>query len=1115
MEPKNLKYYVSIVLSFLILFSCNDEQVQVPVDLKQIQSDPVELEGFEIMSDAHTGVKFENIFDVLKMKLFVNYVNVFNGGGVALGDINNDNLIDIYLTGNLVGNKLYLNKGNLQFEDITISAGVGCTFKWSTGATFADVNNDGFLDLYVCHSYDDDKPSNRANSLFINNGKNAFIESAEENGVADIGYSIQASFLDFDKDGYLDLFLGNTPRYVTGDFLFNDKNNHVDNFKNPSNLMWSDKLYRNNGNGKFTDVTKKAGILNYGYMLGVSVGDYNSDGWEDIFVAVDHGVPDYLYINNGDGTFTNEINNSFKHISLSSMGSDAADLNNDSKLDVVTLDMLSFDNYSEKTQMAAMNPESFNRGVEAGMHHQYMRNMLHLNQGNAKFTEVGQMAGIHKSDWSWSVLAADFSNDGHKDLFVTNGFYRSVMDKDLGSYFYKILEMTDEKEHRAYSEQYESKMRPQKNKNVLFKNNGDYTFENVAKQAGCDEDGFSSGAAYADLDNDGDLDLVINNIDRKATILRNKQRDSGKGNFVQLDLNYKKNIPNVGTKVELSTCNHKQYYEVTLSRGYQSSYTGPLNIGIGECNSIDYLKIIWPDGASQILSQIEINRKSEISYKPGSEVQENAKLLNIAKEDKSKIVPAFVQKENQYDDYKEQVLLPHKMSQFGPTISKGDVNNDGFEDFFIGGASNQSGALYLYDQASKNYQKQSDYFDQHKKHEDMGSVFFDLENDGDLDLYVVSGGNEFKENSSLYLDRLYLNNGKGEFSYSKGAIPQILSSGSCVEVGDFDNDGFADLFVGTRHVPHKYPFSSSSIILKNQNGKLVQFQEVLSGNTDDMGMVTDACFADINNDDKEDLIVVGEWMPVSIFINRDGQFKNSTSEYDLSHTSGWWNCIEKADIDNDDDIDFVLGNLGLNYKYQASQNKPFHIYAGDFDKNGSSDIVLGQYYLDDLFPVRGRQCSSEQMPIVAEKFPSYSAFGEANLKTVYGEYLDDAYHLQVSDFRSSILFNEGGSFSLKELPQEAQFSPINSIVVKDLNGDSLLDILAGGNLYASEVETGRADGGVGVILIQDNKGNFESIPSVESGLFIDKDVKNLTLINGEDLLVGNNNDELQYYRLSQ
>ncbi|NNE16032.1 MAG: VCBS repeat-containing protein [Saprospiraceae bacterium] len=1109
----NVKSVILLTICSFFFFACNEENQTIKVVAPKVQNEPIDLEGFEIISAEYTGIDFDNKLDVDKMTSFVYYINVFNGGGVALGDINNDGLIDIYLTGNLVENKLYLNKGNLQFEDITKSAGVACKTNWSTGATFADVNNDGLLDLYVCHSYDDDSALRRANSLFINQGDNTFSERAKEYGIADIGYSIHASFLDYDKDGHLDMFLGNTPRYVTGDFYFNDRNIHAYNYQNPTNKLWSDKLYKNNGDGTFSDVTVSAGILNYGYMLGVSVGDYNKDGWDDIFVAVDHGNPDYLYINNGDGTFSNEANSAFKHISLSSMGSDAADLNNDSKIDLVTLDMLSFDNYSEKTQMASMNPRSFYMSVDAGLHYQYMRNMLQLNQGNAKFSEIGQMAGIHKSDWSWSVLAADFSNDGHKELYVTNGYYRAVMDKDTRDKFKEDIKKSPQHKYKELAKKLVQSVKPQKNKNVLFKNNGDYTFTNVAEKAGCDENGFSSGAAYADLDNDGDLDLVVNNIDQKASILKNNQRENDKGNYIQLELIYKNNIPNAGTKIEISSCNHNQYFETTYSRGYQSSYTGPTHIGIGRCNLVESVKITWPDGKVQLIKNLTANQLLKINYEPTNQ-KSIVKIVNFVEETTdSKISPIYYHIENEFDDFEHQVLLPHKMSEFGPHISTGDINNDGFEDFYVGGSSGQAGVLYIYEKKNKSYFKQNSDFEKHKNHEDLGSVFFDLENDGDLDLYVVSGGNEFEENSPSYQDRVYVNDGNGLFTYSAEASPEMTTSGGCVEASDYDNDGFVDLFVGTRHKPHRYPFSAPSYIYKNVNGKLTLEQNIFSDDPENMGMVTDACFADLNNDKLDDLIVVGEWMPVSIFINQNGKFINKTSDYNLSNTNGWWNCIEKADLDNDGDFDFVLGNLGLNYKYKATQEKPFHIYAGDFDENGKSDIVLGQYYLDVLAPVRGRQCSSEQMPLIAEKFPTYTDFGKANLETVYGEYLDDAYHLQVSDFRSSILLNNNGSFELTALPQEAQFSPINSIVLKDLNDDGLIDIIAGGNLYASEVETGRADSGVGIMLFQDQDGEFNSIASKKSGLFIDKDVKSLTLINSNGLLVGNNNDALQYLSL--
>lgn len=1101
-----------MLLGLVLVLSCQSD-IDNGLQQEKVSLKPIKMAGFEIVPSSQTHVAFENTLHFDALKSIVYYINVYNGGGVALGDINNDDLIDIYLTGNLVENKLYLNKGNLQFEDISDKAGVSCKDRWSTGASFADVNNDGLLDLYVCHSYDDENPHKRANSLFINQGDNSFKEQAKQYGVADIGYSIQASFLDYNKDGYADLFLGNTPRHETGDFFFIDPNVHYNHFVNPRNPMWSDKLFQNNGNGTFTDVTLKAGLFNYGYMLGVSVADFNGDNWPDIYVAVDHGNPDYLYMNNRDGTFTNTIHESFKHISLSSMGTDASDLNNDGKIDLVSLDMLSQDNFSEKTQMGAMDPKNFHKGVEAGMHYQYMRNMLQLNQGNGKFTEIGQMAGIHKSDWSWSVLAADFSNDGWKDLFITNGFYKSVMDKDIRKKFEKIIAVSDPKKHKTFAKVFDSKLNPQRNKNLLFQNNGDYTFKNVSAETGSDENGFSSGAAYADLDNDGDLDLVINNIDKKASILKNTQRENKKGSYIKIKLINKNGSSDLGSKVEIKTCDQNQFYESTYSRGYQSSVVGPIHFGLGNCKNVSFIRVTWPDGKTQVLNDLKPNKLVEIKYNPDNN-NSPVQLTNRFMEESNaaEISPLFKHMENKFDDYEKQVLLPHKMSQFGPIISKADVNNDGFEDFFIGGAKDQSASIYIYNPTLKKFQSNSSYFENQKTCEDLGSIFFDLDKDGDLDLYVVSGGNEFEKDSPYYQDRIYINNGTGAFQYSKDLSPKIFQSGSSVQSSDFDNDGDLDIFVGTRLLPHEYPFSAPSYLLKNNAGTLEIAQEIFSIDQKNMAMVTDACFVDLNGDNLEDLIVVGEWMPINIFINNEGTFENKTEAYNLSESQGWWNCIEKADLDNDGDQDFVLGNLGLNYKYKASLEKPFHIYAGDFDKNGKSDIVLGQYYLNELCPVRGRQCSSEQMPQLAEKFPTYNEFGKANLSAVYGEYLEEAYHLQVNTFASSFLYNEDGKLKLVKMPNEAQFSPINDVLLKDLDNDQHLDIIAGGNLFVSEVETGRADGGVGVTLLNKGAGRFKSISSEESGLYIDRDVKSLTLLDNKYLLVGNNNEAMQVYK---
>ena len=1098
----------------LFLTTCTEDIV---IDTDPTLEAITKVAGFESVSPNHSGLNFINRLDPSKVKTIVNYINAYNGGGVALGDFNNDDLIDIYLTGNLDNNKLYLNKGNFTFEDATASSGTACAMKWSTGATVADVNNDGLLDIYVCHSYRDESEEVRSNSLFINQGNAKFEEQAKKYGIADAGYGITAAFFDYNKDGHLDLYVGNTPRHLNGDMFFIDPLVHYQHQSNPSELKWSDRLYKNNGDGSFSDVTKEAGLLNYGYMLGVSIADYNNDGWQDLYIAVDHAEPDYYLINNKDGTFTNKIHESFKHISLSSMGTDAADLNNDGHIDLLSLDMLSRDNYSEKTQMAPMNPKAFWASVEVGYHYQYMRNMLQLNNGDGSFSEIGQLAGVHKTDWSWSILSLDFNNDGWKDLFVSNGFYRAVMDKDKRKKFQEIIANSNEQRAMEASIKFPTMLQEQKNKNVFFLNNGNYKFTEVSKSIGTEKEDLSSGAAYADLDNDGDLDLVINRIDEPVSILKNLSSKNPNNNFLQIDLKNKNNRSTIGTKVKLIAGGQTQFHEQIYTRGYQSSMAGPVHFGLGKVQNIEKILVQWPDGNVQELNDIKGNQKIIIDYKK-SELSSNHFQNNGQELFEEQILFSKVHKhiENDFDDYKKQVLLPHKMSQFGPFLCKGDVNQDGLEDVYVGGSNGQAGKVYLQENNSNKFTEiEIPVFEKDKMYEDGKACFFDADNDEDLDLYVSSGGNEFDENSELYEDRLYLNDGKGQFKRSKD-IPSLKSSNSCVKAFDFDLDGDQDLFVASRHTPSKYPFPSDSYLLENNGGKFKiktgATQETLSK----LGMVSDAICVDVDKDNRLDLIVVGEWMPVTVLLNKESGFQNATEQYKLTDSNGWWNSIASSDLDNDGDLDFIIGNLGLNYKYKANAEEPFHIYAKDFDKNGKFDIVLGQFYQHELCPVRGRQCSSEQLPEIAEKFPSYHAFGQSNLQSVYGEQLNDAYHLEAKQFNSCILYNENGNLVLHPLPVEAQFSSVNGIAIGDYDKDGLEDILLGGNLYASEVETGRADASTGLVLINKKNKNFEAILGTECGIKIDKDVKDILQIGGKEntfIFVANNNEKLQTFEL--
>jgi len=1101
---------LTLTLAILFLYGCQSKNKTA----KLIDNDKLdEFVKFDQVPSGQSGITFENTLDVNQVMSPLIYINSYNGGGVSVGDINNDGLEDIYFTSNLGENKLYLNKGDLKFEDISIKAGVTCPNSWSTGSTFVDINNDGLLDIYVCRSYYDDN-DRRANKLFINNGDLTFTSEELSYGIADQGHSIQSVFFDYNNDGHLDLYIGNTPK----DRVMVKAGTHANYFKKPT-LKWSDKLYKNNGDNTFTDATIDAGILNYGWMLGVSISDYNEDGWPDIYVAVDHSEPDLLYINNKNGTFTNKIDDMMKHISASSMGIDACDFNNDGDIDLMTLDMLSRDNYNEKTQMGSMDPEKFWNRVAGGYHYQYMRNMLQINNGNGTFSEIAQMANIHRTDWSWSVLGADFNNDGWQDMFITNGYYRTVMDKDKNKIVTKAMSAVGtDAEVRRVAQEYPKVLEAQKNKNVFYLNNGDLTFQDLSKESGLDLFGFSSGAAYSDFDNDGDLDLIVNNTDDKAALFKNLQSDNGKNKWLTINFKGNKNLSIVGTRVELEIDDQKMVRELYHTRGYQSSVGNRIYFGLGVKSSINTLTVKWPDGKIQKLTDVASNQQLTINYNDAQqELNVNkTKTQPLFSKSKDLLAPVFVHRENDYNDYDKQVLLPHKMSEFGPFLSKGDINGDGLTDFFVGGAKGQAGNVYIQTKSSFISPNPSP-FEADKEFEDMSAVFFDLEGDGDQDLYVVSGGNEHPIGSKFYQDRIYINDNNKSLVKKEGILPKMNISGSKVVAFDYDKDNDLDLFVAGRQIPGKYPFPASSKLLTNVNGKFEFSDQKSVNNFSDLGLITDVLEIDINKDGWKDLITVGEWSTINVFENQKGVFKNETAKYGLENLTGWWNCIKSADLDSDGDMDLVVGNLGLNYKYQATFDRPFQIYADDIDKNGTSDIVLSQYFEEDiLFPVRGRQCSSEQIPEIANEFPTYDAFGKASLQDIYGEELKTMLHLNANTFESIILINSDGKFEVKTLPNIAQISPVNEMIIDDFDGDGNLDIIGAGNLYASEVETGRADAGIGFYLRGDGKMNFEEQKSVASGFFANGNVRDMISIDHADnkyIIVANNNDLLKIFKL--
>ncbi|MCH8330973.1 MAG: VCBS repeat-containing protein, partial [Bacteroidetes bacterium] len=984
---------------------------------------------------------------------------------------------------------------------------------WTTGVTTVDINNDGFMDLYICRSFNDMDERYRRNLLFVNNGDMTFQEKAADYGIDDPRHSTQASFFDYDRDGDLDLFVGNHPRKFTNQIPFT-----LERRKNPVKEE-SDMLYRNNGDGTFTDVTDEAGIRNYGFTLGIMTSDINNDGWSDIYVSVDHQEPDYMYINNGDGTFTNQIDDQIRHISNFSMGVDLADFNNDGLLDIIVADMMAEDNYRQKTQMKGMSPEDFWKFTKIGFHYQYMRNTLQMNNGNGSFSEVGQLAGISKTDWSWATLFADFDNDGFKDLLITNGYRRDVRDNDLLIDIKNIRREALQTKTRISTMHLTSLSKATKLTNYLFRNNGDMTFTDVSEVYGLAKPSFSSGAAYGDLDNDGDLDIVISNLADKPFVYRNNLETLQSRNHIRIKLTGSENNPiGIGAKITLSCGEKHQYQEVSLTRGFQSAVEPILHFGLDDCKEVDQLKIQWPDGKEEILIAVKANQLLELQYenavapknKPGSAKVYFTGITNTGFD--------FTHVENEYDDYKKEILLPHKMSQFGPNIAVGDVNGDGLEDCFIGGASWQAGKLFFQTSSSTFVEANDQPWEVESASEDLGTLLFDADNDNDLDLYVVSGGNEFPENSPILKDRLYLNDGKGNFSRSLDALPEFISSGSCIVAGDYDGDEDLDLFVGGRVVPGKYPFPANSYILRNDKGIFTDVTQEVAPELYQKGLVTSALWTDHDMDGKLDLIVVGEWMPVTVYHNVDGKLLRMTKGSGLDETVGWWNKIVEADIDNDGDPDYIVGNLGLNSKYVASHKEPLRVYCHDFDRSGTLDIVLGYYNQGECYPVRGRQCSSDQMPFLTQKFPDYNSFGQATINDIYGESLDVALSYAATTFASCIIINQGsGKFELKPLPNEAQLSTVYGIIPKDINSDGNIDLLLAGNLFVAEVETGRHDASIGLYLEGDGKGNFEPVHVAKSGFYTPNDVKDLVLIkmaNGDELvLVANNNSKVQVIKI--
>ena len=1017
---------------------------------------------------------------------------------MAIGDINNDGLSDVFFGGNQVNDGLYLNKGDLNFEDISQQSGIGNNEGWTWGVTMADVNSDGFLDIYVSRNGMSFDMADRRNKLYINNQDLTFTESAIAYGLADAGFSTQAVFFDMDNDGDLDMYQVNQ--------LPDKKLLLVNKIPKEQFKYLRDKLYRND-NGKFIDVTRSSGISNnVSYGLSVSASDFNNDGWMDLYVANDYAEPDFMYYNNGDGTFTNVINENLKHITQLSMGSDTGDVNNDGLVDLITTDMTPEDHYRSKTNMASMSSEAFKELVDSGAHRQYMANSLQINTGKGTFFDVANMAGIASTDWSWASLLVDLDNDGYKDIVISNGIKKDVDNNDFRNTLIDLDSDTSVQELFELSQKAPSVPIS----NYAFRNNGNLEFEKVSKPWGFDTPSFSSGMAYGDLDNDGDLDLVLNNMEAKAFVYENKAT----GNFLKINLQGPENNKyGIGVKAKIYYGDNLQVSEHILTKGFISSVEPGLFFGLGKETMIDRVEVFWPEGKQNILTNVQANQFLTIKHKEASEVltKESSELPLLKQINNSDLDINYVHQENDFDEYKDEILLPHNISQNGPFSTIADVNGDGFEDLFIGGALNQAGVLYFQMSDGKFQKAYSQPWENDKKSEDLQALFFDVDNDGDMDLYVTSGGTENKRGSYLLKDRLYINDGDGSFVKDTKALPNIYENTQVVKASDIDDDGDLDLFVGVRSVPGKYAYPGTSYLLINNKGVFNQANYRIAPDLTNLGMVTDATFTDIDKDGDDDLLVVGEWMTVTLLLNNGGIFENRSKEYGLSDTRGIWWSVTATDLDNDGDDDYVLGNLGRNNKFKASKEHPFKVYVNDFDENGTNDIVLSKFYKDDYVPVRGRECTSQQMPYVAEKFEDFHSFASSTLMDILPQdKVESAVVYEISSFESIILINDKGQLKRKVLPNQLQVSPIKSIYIGDVNEDGFKDIFTVGNHYGVEVETVRYDAGVGGVLLGDGKNGFEYVSPLESGFYVPLDSREIKLLNsarGQNLyLVLNNND---------
>jgi hypothetical protein len=1101
------RYPVPLVVFLLIVSSCGRGKEAAPL--------------FTLLTPQRTGITFANTITTSDSENVQMDSFVYNGGGVAIGDINNDGLADVYLTGNMVSSRLYLNKGGMRFEDITESAGVA-TDRWAYGASMVDIDNNGYLDIYVSVSGPEWTPAEkRANLLFLNNGDGTFREAAQEYGVADTSFSTHAAFFDYDGDGDLDLYLLNND---PAGFARGEADMHPAGIRSQSPVSYA-RLYRNNGDGTFADVSREARILRMvGFGLGIVVTDLNRDGWPDIYISNDETPNDVVYVNNGDGTFTDKAGSWLKHTSFAGMGVDVADFNNDGWFDVLQTDMVPEDLAARKRVAGAMTYSSFMEFLGRGFRQDYSTNVVQLNNGITRdgdviFSEISRLAGVSHTGWTWCPLFVDLDNDGYKDIHITTGYPKVVIDYDYQTRMFAIRQDPNRRRQLALLQA----LYPWDTPNYVFRNEGDLTFSNQTRAWGMDRPSFSYGAAYGDLDNDGRLDMVVNNIDAPAFVYHNDGPGAATNHYVGIRLDGESpNRRGLGATLTLSTGERRQYLYHSPYRGYQSTMDDRAHFGLGAAERVDSLEVVWPDGRYQLLTDLPVDRVLTVRQADATEQRAPRPATPVPDRpfrpmDAGKGL-RFTHQEKSFVDFNVQPLLPYMLSRQGPPLAVGDVTGDGQDDVFIGGGAGAPGTLFVQRADGSFVQStQPQPWIADKGHADWGALLFDADGDGRLDLYVASGGYDLSPASALLQDRLYHNQGGGRFVRDTAALPQMLTSTASVAAGDFTGDGRLDLFVGGRLVPGNYPYPTRSYVLRNDGGRFTDVTEAtLPELVQPGGMITAAVWVDFTGDGRLDLVTAGEWMPLQFYENDGKRLRNVTGSVGLPSMRGWWYSLVAGDFNNDGHPDLVAGNLGLNFPYTTSATSKFGVYANSFTGNRTTDVVLTQEIDGTEYPVFGLAKLGPAIYTVGLRFPTYESFATAPIGRLFSaSQLRQAVHYQVDTFASAYLQNNGdGTFAVRPLPNFAQISPIRRMVAFDVDGDGNLDLIAAGNLYYTEPNTTRADAGNGVWLRGDGRGGFTPISPSVSGFLAPLEVTDLALLalpTGKAILVANNSDSLQAY----